>query len=159
MRWPIVTVTSLDSSGAGVDVLKANPIYTIESLPYPRRYYYFALLIKIGFEFNDNKSLLLTDNNEVNKYHLVDRLGNAVLASQAIGYSQSQRLMYCMYDDVKKIVRVLSPLAPTDYYIEGWLACLVFIIYNCSRTIVGRYRLFVFYDCRYLQTIRVCSFH
>lgn len=46
MRWPIVTVTSLDSSGAGVDVLKANPIYTIESLPYPRRYYYFALLIK-----------------------------------------------------------------------------------------------------------------
>lgn len=41
--------------------------------------------------------------------------------SQAIGYSQSQRLMYCMYDDVKKIVRVLSPLAPTDYYIEGWL--------------------------------------
>ena len=79
------------------------------------------MLIKIGFEFNDNKSLLLTDNNEVNKYHLVDRLGNAVLASQAIGYSQSQRLMYCMYDDVKKIVRVLSPLAPTDYYIEGWL--------------------------------------
>ena len=121
MRWPIVTVTSLDSSAAGVDVLKANPIYTIESLPYPRRYYYFALLIKVGFEFNDNKSLLLTDNNEVNKYHLVDRLGNAVLASQAIGYSQSQRLMYCMYDEVKKIVRVLSPLAPTDYYIEGWL--------------------------------------
>lgn len=54
----------------------------------------------------------------------VDRLGNAVLASQAIGYSQSQRLMYCMYDDVKKIVRVLSPLAPTDYYIEG-LAYLI----------------------------------
>ena len=66
MRWPIVTVTSLDSSAPGVDVLKANPVYTIESLPYPRRYYYFSLLIKIGFEFNDNKSLLLTDNNEVN---------------------------------------------------------------------------------------------
>lgn len=123
MRWPIVTVTELDDTiTTGVDLLKANPVYTVENTPYPRRYYYFALLNKVAFEYEDYNALMLTDNDGTNKYHLVDRLGNSVRASQASGYSQSQRLMYCMYDDVLKVVRVLSPLSPTDYYIKAWLA-------------------------------------
>lgn len=121
MALPIVVVNEIGAPSSGTVLLTATPTNGIENRNYPRRFYNFNLVITQPFSFQNINQLTLTDNASTDVYHLVDRLGNPVLAEQLQMYASNRRCITCQFDSVEKIIRVLSCICPTDYYINQWL--------------------------------------
>lgn len=121
MPFPVIFVKSFTNPSAGVMLLAGTPEDSIENRALPRRFYNFNMVITIPFSFNNTDTLQLTDNNSTDIYHLIDRLGNPVLGEQLKMYAGTRRCLNCRYDSVTKTITVLSPICPTDYYVNNWL--------------------------------------
>lgn len=121
MALPVVVVNSFGTPSGGTMLLNATPTSGIENRTYPRRFYTFNMVITQPFSFQNTNQLTLTDNNSTNIYHLVDRLGNPVLAEQLEMYASNRRCITCQFDSVTNVIRVLGCICPTDYYIKEWL--------------------------------------
>lgn len=121
MPLPVIVVNELGTPSGGTLLMTAVPQDGIENRRFPRRFYDFNLVITQPFTFQNTNQLTLTDNNSTTIYHLVDRLGNPVLAEQLEQYASNRRCIRCRFDSVEKVIRVLSCICPTDYYIKQWL--------------------------------------
>lgn len=121
MPLPIVLVSEFAPPAGGIMLMTATPTNGIENRQYPRRFYNFNMVITKPFSFDNINQLTLTDNASVDIYHLVDRLGNPVLAEQLQGYASNRKCICCQFDSVKKVIRVLSCICPTNHYIQQWL--------------------------------------
>ena len=117
----VIFVKSFNTSTPGTTLLTATPEDGIENRTLPRRFYNFNMIITIPFAFQNQDVLTLSDNNGTSTYHLIDRLGNPVLADQLKLYAGTRRCMPCRYDDVTKTITVLGCLCPTSKYISEWL--------------------------------------
>lgn len=121
MPLPIIVVSEFAPPAGGIMLMTATPTDGIENRSYPRRFYNFNMVITKPFTFQNTNQLTLTDNASVDIYHLVDRLGNPVLAEQLEMYAANRRCIACQFDSVDKVIRVLSCICPTDYYIKNWI--------------------------------------
>lgn len=121
MALPVVVVSEFGVPSDDTMLLKATPANGIENRNHPRRFYNFNMVITQPFSFQNTNQLTLSDNNSVDVYHLVDRLGNPVLAEQLEMYASNRRCVTCQFDSVTNIIRVLGCICPTDYYIKQWL--------------------------------------
>lgn len=121
MPYPVIFVKSFTTPSTGVMLLAATPESAIENRTFPMRFYNFNMVITIPFSFNNTDTLELTDNNSTQIYHLIDRLGNPVLAEQLKMYAGTRRCLSCRFDSVTNTIMVLSNICPTDYYINQWL--------------------------------------
>lgn len=121
MALPVVVVSEFGVPSDDIMLLKATPANGIENRNYPRRFYNFNMVITQPFSFQNTNQLTLSDNDSVDVYHLVDRLGNPVLAEQLEMYASNRRCVTCQFDSVTNIIRVLGCICPTDYYIKQWL--------------------------------------
>ena len=121
MALPVIVINSFETPSGGTMLLNATPANGIENRHYPRRFYTFNMVITEPFTFQNTNQLTLSDNNSTDIYHLVDRLGNPVLAEQLEMYASNRRCITCQFDSVTKVIRVLGCICPTDYYIKEWL--------------------------------------
>ena len=121
MSWPVITVVSTTQPFANVILMAGNPSDGIEDRKFPRRFYNFNMRLNITFPYQNTSMLQLTDNEGTDSYLLIDRLGNPVRAQQIQMYTQGFRCIACQYDAVTKTIRILSPICPTNFYIEQWV--------------------------------------
>lgn len=121
MPLPVILVNDFAAPSNDVILMSATPDGAIENRQYPRRFYTFNMVITKPFSYLNTNELALTDNNSTNIYHLVDRLGNPVLAEQLEMYAANRRCLTCQFDTVTNVVRVLSCICPTNKYIQQWL--------------------------------------
>lgn len=118
-QFPVV-VNSFTSTPT-MTTMSATPQDGIENRRFNRRFYEFPMIINVHFPFQDQTELQLTDNLGVDKYLLIDRLGNPVLAEQLAMYTANRRCIRCVFDSVTRTIRILSCIAPTCKYINEWL--------------------------------------
>lgn len=122
MPLPVIVVNSFNTDTAGKTVMNGTPENSIQNRQYPRRYYNFNMIITQQFPYNDTTLLSLSDDNSVTSYPLIDRLNKPVVAEELEPYAAMRRCIPCQFDAVTKTIRVLGCLAPTNKYIEEWLA-------------------------------------
>ena len=121
MPFPVVFVRSFTTPSAGITRMTGTPENAIEDRTLPKRFYNFNMIITQPFTFENTDLLELTDNNGTNIYHMIDRLGNPVLAEQLAMYAGTRRCLNCRYDSVTQTITVLSCICPTNKYILQWL--------------------------------------
>lgn len=121
MPYPVIIVSSFNTSTAGITLMNATPTNAIENRSYPKRYYNFNMVITQQFTYQDQSTLQLTDNSSTNKYMLIDRLGKPVVADELEPYAATRRCIPCLFDSVTNTIRVLACLAPTCKYISEWV--------------------------------------
>lgn len=121
MSWPVITIMSTTIPFSGGILMAGSPSDIIEERRFPRRFYNFNMRLNVTFPYQSTSMLFLTDNDGDSAYMMIDRLGNPVRAEQIQMYTQGFRCIACQYDAVTKTIRVLSPICPTDYYIEQWI--------------------------------------
>lgn len=121
MPLPVIVVSQFAAPSNDIIVMTATPTNAIENRNYPKRFYYFNMVITQPFSYENTNQLSLTDNNSTNVYHLVDRLGNPVIAEQLQVYASNRRCITCQFDSVTNVIRVLSCICPTNKYIQEWL--------------------------------------
>ena len=121
MALPVVFVKTFTEPSSGVMTLNATPESTIENRPFPRRFYNFNMVITVALGYQNTNELSLTDNSGTNLYHLIDRLGNPVLAEQLSMYAGTRKCLPCRFDSSTNTITVLGCICPTNKYIEQWL--------------------------------------
>lgn len=122
MPYPVVLVTEFGTTLSGDTLLKAIPDAQIENRPFPRRFYNFNMVITQPFSFQNMTRLVLTDNNGVDNYLLIDRLNKPVIAQELECYASNRRCIPSQYDSVTKTIKILACITPTCKYINEWLA-------------------------------------
>lgn len=123
MAYPYqtVVVNNFATTTSGDISLYATPENVIEDRPFQRRFYNFNMVITKPFTLNNISRLIITDDNGVDNYLLIDRLGKPVIAEELENYASFRRCIACQFDSVQKTVRVLSCMCPTEKYIDEWL--------------------------------------
>ena len=121
MAFPVIFVKSFTEPSAGLTRMAGTPEDSIENRVLPRRFYNFNMVITVPLGYQNQDILVLSDNGGTNDYHMIDRLGNPVLAEQLALYAGTRRCLPCRYDSSTQTVTVLGCITPTNKYIEEWL--------------------------------------
>ena len=91
MAFPVIFVKSFTEPSAGLTRMAGTPEDSIENRVLPRRFYNFNMVITVPLGYQNQDVLVLSDNGGTNDYHMIDRLGNPVLAEQLALYAGTRR--------------------------------------------------------------------
>lgn len=121
MALPVIFVKSFTEPSSGTTRMAGTPENSIGDRPLPRRFYNFNMIITVPLGYQNTDLLVLSDDNGTTDYHLIDRLGNPVLAEQLALYAGTRKCLPCRYDSATETITVLGCICPTSKYINEWL--------------------------------------
>lgn len=111
-----VQVTPTATTFSGYVMLVSSTLTpTVETLPAGRRFFPFNMVITQAFTSTNNTTqLAFTDEASpyTNYYPVVDRLNKAVTGDELYMYAGNRRCIRCVYDNLYKVVRICSCIAP-----------------------------------------------
>lgn len=111
-----VQVTPSATTYSGYVMLVSSTLTpTVESLPAGRRFFPFNMVITEAFSSaNNTTQLAFTDvaSPYATYYPVVDRLNKTVTGDELYMYAGNRRCIRCVYDNLYKVVRICSCIAP-----------------------------------------------